>query len=254
MFKPVRTLTLATASFSLATLLMPGALGAGLVQERIPGKDGELTLHAIQHATLALQAGVHTVYVDPVGGSARFEGLPKPTLILVTDIHGDHLNVETLEVVAGEGVPIVAPTAVVEKLPEALKGRAKTLNVGQKAEVAGIPVEAIAAYNLTPDRLRFHEKGRGVGFLLVLAGQRVYLSGDTEDVPEMRALKDVDVAFVCMNLPYTMTVEQAADAVRAFRPKRVYPYHSRGSDLAKFKELVGTDAGVEVRLLDWYAR
>lgn len=252
MFKLAPSLLRAVCGFGLLTMAIPGLLGAGITPERIPGSGGDLTLHPIQHATLALHAGDHTVYVDPVGGAARFEGLPKPTLILVTDIHGDHLNVETLQAVAGEKTPIVAPIAVVEKLPDALKSRATVLNVGQKAEVAGIPIAAIAAYNTTPDRLRFHEKGRGVGFVIVLAGQRIYLSGDTEDIPEMRALKDIDVAFVCMNLPYTMTVEQAADAVRAFRPKRVYPYHSRGSDLAKFKELVGADAGVQVRLLEWY--
>jgi L-ascorbate metabolism protein UlaG (beta-lactamase superfamily) len=109
-------------------------------------------------------------------------------------------------------------------------------------------------YNLTAERLKFHTKGRGNGYVVTLGGKRIYLSGDTEDIPEMLALKNIDVAFVCMNLPYTMTVEQAARAVRAFRPRVVYPYHYRGSDLNKFKELVGTDAGVEVRLREWYPK
>ncbi len=116
----------------------------------------------------------------------------------------------------------------------------------------GIPIEATPAYNLDPNRQQFHPKGRGNGYLLTLGGKRIYLSGDTEDTPEMRALKNIDVAFLCMNLPYTMDVQHAAAAVREFRPKVVYPYHCRGSDLEKFKTLVGSDAGVEVRIRDWY--
>ena len=107
-------------------------------------------------------------------------------------------------------------------------------------------------YNLTADRLKYHNKGRGNGYVFTVGGKRIYISGDTEDIPEMRALKNIDVAFVCMNLPYTMTEEQAASAVREFKPKIVYPYHYRGSDVEKFKKLVGEDSGVEVRLRDWY--
>jgi L-ascorbate metabolism protein UlaG (beta-lactamase superfamily) len=126
------------------------------------------------------------------------------------------------------------------------------LKNGETATLGDIKAEAIPMYNTTPDQLRYHPKGRGNGYVLTLGGKRVYISGDSEDIPEMRALKDIDVAFLCMNLPYTMTVEQAASAVRAFKPKIVYPYHSRGSDLEKFKSLVGSDSGVEVRLRDWY--
>jgi L-ascorbate metabolism protein UlaG (beta-lactamase superfamily) len=127
------------------------------------------------------------------------------------------------------------------------------LTNGQTAPLLGVQIEAVAAYNLTADRAKFHAKGRGNGYVLTLGDKRVYLSGDTEDIPEMRALKNIEVAFLCMNLPYTMTVEQAASAVRAFRPKIVYPYHCRGSDLGQFKKLVGEDSGVEVRIRDWYA-
>jgi L-ascorbate metabolism protein UlaG (beta-lactamase superfamily) len=252
MLKRRHFLTLVTGC-SLKIMATPRLLAAESVRERLPGKDGDVTLHPLQHATLALQAGDHVVYVDPVGGAERFEGLPAPTLILITHIHGDHLNVPTLQAVYGKETPIVAPASVMEKLPDALKSRATTIRAGQKTEATGVSIEAIPAYNTTPERLGYHPKDRGdVGYVLGLAGQRVYLSGDTEDIPEMRALKNIDVAFVCMNLPYTMTVEQAADAVREFKPKRVYPYHYRGSDLAKFKERVGTDVGVDVRLLDWY--
>jgi L-ascorbate metabolism protein UlaG (beta-lactamase superfamily) len=118
--------------------------------------------------------------------------------------------------------------------------------------VAGIAVEANPMYNLTPERLQYHPKGGGNGYVLTFGGKRVYIAGDTEDIPEMRQLRDIDVAFVPMNLPFTMTVAQAADAVREFKPKIVYPYHSRGSDLDEFARRVGTDVGVEVRVHNWY--
>ncbi len=218
----------------------------------IPAAGGDLVVRPVNHATLALQADGRTIYVDPVGGAARFSGLPRPDLILITDIHPDHLDVATLQAVATDKTALVVSPAVSEKLPAAFRSRTTVLANGQTNTVLGVAIDAVAAYNTTPDRVQFHAKGRGNGYVLTLAGKRVYLSGDTEDIPEMRALKQIDVAFVCMNLPYTMTVEQAASAVRAFKPKIVYPYHYRGSDLAKFKELVGSDSGIEVRVRDWY--
>ncbi|MCP5517347.1 MAG: MBL fold metallo-hydrolase [Verrucomicrobiales bacterium] len=230
------------------------AVAADLTGDRIPAAAGEILLHPVQHATLVIGYGEEIIYVDPVGGGEKFRDFPVPTLVLVTDIHGDHLHGPTLEAVAPDTTRIVGPGAVIEQLPEGLKSQAIPLDMGKTTVVSGVKLTAVAAYNTTPERLRYHARGRGVGFLVELGGKRLYLSGDTEDIPEMRALKDVDVAFVCMNLPYTMTVEQAADAVRAFRPGIVYPYHYRGSDLARFKALVGDDAGVEVRLRDWYAQ
>jgi L-ascorbate metabolism protein UlaG (beta-lactamase superfamily) len=220
--------------------------------DAIPTATGDLVLRPINHATLALGWKDLTIYVDPVGGAGRFAGMPKPGLILITDIHGDHLNADTLRAVAGETTRLVAPPTVAQQLPEPFRARTTILGIGETTNVVGVGIEAIAAYNLAPERAKFHSKGRGVGYVLTLGGKRIYLSGDTEDIPEMRALKNIDVAFVCMNLPYTMTPEQAADAVRAFRPKIVYSYHCRGSDLEKFKKLVGEDAGVEVRIRDWY--
>ena len=114
----------------------------------------------------------------------------------------------------------------------------------------GFKLEAVASYNTTPPRKRFHPKGQGNGYVLNLGGKRIYISGDTEGTPEMLALKGIDVAFLCMNLPYTMDVDAAAKAVKAFKPKVVYPYHSRGQDTSKFKALVGGAA--EVRLVNWY--
>jgi L-ascorbate metabolism protein UlaG (beta-lactamase superfamily) len=243
----VLILTFAGSGFPIASQ------AAELSGDTVATQKGNLTIHPINHATLALHWSGTTIYVDPVGGAARFKDLPAPGLILLTDIHGDHLNKETLEAVAKPDTKIVAPPAVAEQLPSGLRERTTVLTNGQNAEVQGIPIEAIAAYNTTPQRQQFHAKGRGNGYVMTLGGKRVYISGDTENTPEMGALKSIDVAFLCMNLPYTMTVEQAAEAVRTFKPKIVYPYHSRGSDLEKFMSLVGADAGSEVRLRDWYS-
>jgi L-ascorbate metabolism protein UlaG (beta-lactamase superfamily) len=218
----------------------------------VPTSEGDLILHPINHATLALGWKNLILFVDPVGGAQRFVELPPPDVILLTDLHGDHFDTKTLKAVAKENTLLVAPPATAALLPAETKARTIVLSGGETQTVAGLRVEAIPAYNLTPERTKFHAKGRGVGYVVTLGGQRVYLSGDTEDIPEMRALKDISVAFVCMNLPYTMTVEQAASAVREFRPKIVYPYHCRGSDLAQFKKLVGEAAGVDVRIRDWY--
>jgi L-ascorbate metabolism protein UlaG (beta-lactamase superfamily) len=242
----------------LAALLVASgpvlAAAAPLTGDRVATKENDMTIHPINHATLALGWKNLTIYVDPVGGAARFAELPRPDLILLTDIHGDHLSADTLKAVAGDKTALVAPAAVAEQLPAELHPLTTVLANGQTQSLLGITIEAIPMYNLTADRAKYHTKGRGNGYVLTLGDKRVYLSGDTEDIPEMRALKNIDVAFLCMNLPYTMTVEQAASAVREFRPKIVYPYHYRGSDLEKFKQLVGDDVGVEVRLRDWYKR
>jgi L-ascorbate metabolism protein UlaG (beta-lactamase superfamily) len=230
----------------------PGADVKALVADVVPTQDGDLKIYPINHATLALQWKGKTIYVDPVGGAKAFEGLPAPDLILVCHTHGDHFDKATLTAVAGKAV-LATPASVAEQMPADLRPRTTVLTNGQRAEIAGIAVEAIPAYNLTQQRLNYHPKGRDNGYVLTLGGKRVYISGDTEDIPEMLALKDIDVAFLCMNLPYTMDVAQAARAVRAFKPRIVYPYHSRGSNVEEFKKLVGTDVGVEVRLRDWYA-
>jgi L-ascorbate metabolism protein UlaG (beta-lactamase superfamily) len=225
---------------------------SALTGDRIATKDGDLIIHPINHATLALGWATLTLYVDPVGGGRPFAALPKPDLILLTDIHGDHLNADTLKAVATDKTQLVAPPAVAAQLPAEFRSRTTILTNGETKSLLGVAIEAVPMYNTTPERAKFHTKGQGNGYVLTFADKRVYLSGDTEDIPELRALMRIDVAFLCMNLPYTMTPEQAASAVREFRPKVVYPYHSRGSDLEKFKKLVGDDVGVEVRLRDWY--
>jgi L-ascorbate metabolism protein UlaG (beta-lactamase superfamily) len=215
--------------------------------------NGDLVVQPINHATFAMSWDGQTIYVDPVGGAERFEGLPSPDLILITDIHGDHLDAETLEAVAAAGTIIVAPAAVVEGLPEILLAQAQTLDNGANTSVLGLNIEAIPMYNLTEERLMYHDKGRGNGYVLTVGGKRIYISGDTEDIPEMRALENIDVAFVCFNLPYTMTEPQAASAVVEFAPAIVYPYHFGESDVNMFAELVAEGGGdIEVRQAVWY--
>ncbi|WP_225413401.1 MBL fold metallo-hydrolase [Stigmatella hybrida] len=213
---------------------------------------GNLTLRPVNHASFVMYWASKTLYVDPVGEASLYEGLPRPDAVFVTDIHGDHLSANTLTALVQEGTVIVAPQAVKDALPAELQAKVQVLANGGTLKVADVSTEAIPMYNLTPERLQFHAKGRGNGYLLTFGATRVYIAGDTEDIPEMRALRNIDVAFIPMNLPYTMTVQQAADAVREFKPKVVYPYHFRESDLAEFTRLVGTDVGVEVRVRDWY--
>ncbi len=237
-------------------MMMTLALALALLAQdstRIATSKGDLEVHPINHATFVMKWDGKTVFVDPVGGGDRFKAFGKPDLVLITDIHGDHLNPDTVKAVATDATKVVAPAACVEKL--AGVAAAKLAN-GEKTKVGEIEIEAIPMYNLTPERKERHTKGRGNGYVVTLGGKRVYISGDTEDIPEMRALKDIDLAFVCMNLPYTMEVEKAADAVLQFKPKVVAPYHYRGmdglSDVGKFKALVSKDPSIEVRLLKWY--
>lgn len=213
----------------------------------------------VEHATAILEWNGITIYIDPVGGAMAFSGQEKPDLILVTDIHGDHLSVETLEALDTEKAKIMMPQAVADKMPEKFTPQIDVLNNGDSKERYDITVEALPMYNLREEALKFHEKGRGNGYVLNIGGERIYFSGDTEDISEMRSLKNIDRAFVCMNLPYTMTPESAADAVLEFKPKQVYPYHYRGnpdvSDVKKFKELVNAgNPEIEVVQLDWYPK
>src|SRR4051812_42458349 len=240
-------------TWQLESISARAATGGELTGDRVQTEQGELIIHPVDHATFLMSWNGKVIYVDPVGGAKGFTQFPRPDLVLVSDIHGDHLDPNTLAGVVTEKTTIVAPSAVANKLPK-LKTQTTVLPNGETKTVAGVQIEAIPMYNLTPDRLKYHSKGRGNGYVLTMGGKRIYISGDTEDIPEMRALKNIDVAFVCMNLPYTMEVEKAASAVQEFKPKVVYPYHYRGSDVEKFKELVSKTPGIEVRLREWYPK
>ena len=214
-------------------------------------------VHPVSHATAVLEWDGTTIYIDPVGDASRFSGYDSPDIVLITDIHGDHFSPETLGALELDNARLIVPEAVARQMRNPMAGKAETLANGADLEAAGIRITAIPMYNLREEALDFHTKGRGNGYVLEKEGARVYFSGDTEDIPEMRALEGIDMAFVCMNLPYTMPVERAADAVLAFTPERVYPYHYRGnpdvSDTGRFRELVEAgNPGIEVIQLDWY--
>ena len=224
---------------------------AALASDTIPAAGGNITITPINHATLQITHGARVIDVDPVA-QANFAALAPPTMILVTDIHGDHLDPATIAKLRGAATKIVAPAAAAAKLDGAV-----VIANGEKKDIDGVTIEAVPMYNLQRGPAAgqvFHDKGRGNGYIVTLGGKRLYIAGDTECTPEMKALKDIDVAFLPMNLPYTMTPVEAADCVKAFKPRIVYPYHYRGQDLQQFADALKGADGVEVRIRDWYEK
>ncbi len=216
--------------------------------ETFQTKTGELKITPIRHASMMIEAGGKVLHIDP-WSQANFDGLPKADLIVITDIHGDHMDPKAIEIVRKPGTQIIAPAAVAKTVTDAT-----VMNNGETRKVDGFTFEAIPMYNEKrgPEPGKFyHDKGRGNGYVITYGGLRIYISGDTEGTPEMRALKNIDVAFVPMNMPNAMPPEEAADAVKVFKPKVVYPFHYRQSDTKLFaKALEGT--GIDVRLRNWY--
>jgi L-ascorbate metabolism protein UlaG (beta-lactamase superfamily) len=248
-------------SIIAAAICFLGCVSASNAQlsapDNIQTTSGLLTIQPVQHASLVLSVKETTIYADPTGAD-NYKGLTPPTIILITDIHGDHFDIKTIDAVKTANTILVVPQVVADKLPDADKNHLVILKNGDNSTQAGVSIMAIPMYNLPESPDAKHTKGRGNGYVLGIGGKNIYISGDTQGIPEMRSLKNIDVAFVCMNLPYTMDIKEAADAVLAFKPKIVYPYHYRGqnglSDINGFKTLV--DEGkqpVEVRLRNWYS-
>jgi L-ascorbate metabolism protein UlaG (beta-lactamase superfamily) len=219
--------------------------------DTIPASGGDITITPLNHATLQIKHGPHVIDVDPVA-QATYTGLAAPDVILITDIHPDHLDPATVAKLKTDKTTIVTPQAAAAKLT----GTKVVMANGETKTVDGISIEAVPMYNLQRGPSAgtlFHDKGRGNGYILTLGGKRIYIAGDTECTPEMKALTNIDVAFMPMNLPYTMPPSEAADCAKAFKPKIVYPYHYRGQKPEEFAgALKGT--GIEVRLRDWYAQ
>lgn len=214
---------------------------------------GSISIFPISHASLALAAPGLTIYADPVGEPAMYEDLPPADLILITHEHSDHYSAETLGALVGDNTRLITNPAVYDMLPDELQSKATRMANGEATEIMDITVDTVPAWNTTPERQQYHPQGRDNGYVLNIGNRLIYIAGDTEDTPVMRSLDDIALAFVPMNLPYTMDVEQAASAVLEFAPEVVYPYHYRGSDVKQFKSLV--DAGgkpIEVRLGPWY--
>jgi L-ascorbate metabolism protein UlaG (beta-lactamase superfamily) len=247
---------LATAAASGAVTLLPFAAHAAAHSGNVfETEAGEITVHPVSHASFVMETPKGVIYVDPVGDASAYADFAAPDLILITHEHGDHYSEETLTAIVAEGTEIISNPAVFAMLSEGLKSQARRVGNGEVATFAGMNIEAIPAYNTTEGRLQFHPEGRDNGYVLNFDGFRVYISGDTEDIPEMRRLQDIDLAFVCMNLPFTMDANAAASAVSEFAPTYVYPYHYRGrdggtQDPESFAKMVGGE--VEVRMGDWY--
>ncbi len=220
--------------------------------DQLATAEGDIVFHPINHATFIMGWNGKVIYNDPVGGAARFTGLPRPDIILISHDHSDHFDALTLAAVKGTNTVILAPRIVYNSLSAALKAITTVLTNNSSTNLMGMSIAAIPAYNLTQS---YHPKGVGNGYVVTIAGKRIYIAGDTEDISEMRTLADIDVAFVCVNLPFTMSVPKAVSAIRAFRPKVVYPYHYTGTsttDMTLLKKQIGTDLGIEVRQRAWY--
>ncbi len=238
-----RALALATV-FTVVFALPTAAAPAQTFQTA----SGAVTITPIYHAAAKIEGGGNRIYIDPAK-PAKVDGLPPGDLILITDIHGDHMDPADVSALSRPGTVVIAPAAVQKTVTAA-----RVLSNGQSTTWHAWKITAVPMYNIKhmqPSGAPYHEKGRGNGYILTYGGKNFYFAGDTEGTPEMRALKNIDVAFIPMNLPYTMTPEEAADAVRAFHPKVAIPYHYKGQDITKFRDAL-KGSGVEVRLLNWY--
>jgi L-ascorbate metabolism protein UlaG (beta-lactamase superfamily) len=215
-------------------------------QDTFKTDAGDLKITFIGHATLMLSLKGKVIHVDPWTKLADYSKLPKADLILITHEHFDHLDIKAIDTVKKDGTAIIANEAAAKQIPGAM-----VLKNGTIKEVQGIRIEAVPAYNIVNMRnpgVPFHPQGVGNGYVVKLGGKRIYIAGDTENTPEMKALKGIDIAFLPMNLPYTMTPEMVADAAKAFRPKVLYPYHYGDTDTARLVELLKNEKEIEVRI------
>lgn len=192
--------------------------------------------------------GGKIIHVDPYSVLTDYTAFPKADIILVTHEHGDHLDLKAIKAIRAPGARVVSNEAASGKLEGGI-----TMKNGESKEIDGIRIEAVPAYNIVnkrPDGSPFHPRGVGNGYVLTFGSERVYVAGDTENIPEMKALKNIDIAFLPMNLPYTMSPEMVADAARMFKPKILYPYHFGETDLSKLTDALGRGSGIEIRFRD----
>jgi L-ascorbate metabolism protein UlaG (beta-lactamase superfamily) len=215
-------------------------------EDTIRTSTGDLTITFIGHGTLMFRHGGKVIHVDPVGREGDYTSLPDADLILVTHEHGDHLDPAAVAEIMKAGTSIVVSPSCEGRLEGA-----QVIRNGEETEAAGYRIQAVPAYNivhLSSEGQPYHPRGRGNGYIITFGDTRVYVAGDTENTPEMKALKDIDVAFLPMNLPYTMTPEMVADAARALRPRILYPYHFGETDTNELVRLMAGEEGIEVRV------
>jgi L-ascorbate metabolism protein UlaG (beta-lactamase superfamily) len=224
----------------------PEGGAAAFEHDVIPTAGGDLKITFIGHASLMFAFGGKVIYSDPVGQYGDFSGLPKADVVLAAHEHGDHFDLETIGKISKNGTKVVMTPLCAEKLPGGV-----VLKNGESATVEGIRIEAVPAYNLVHMRspgVPYHAKGLGNGYVITFGDKRVYVAGDTENIPEMKALGRIDVAFLPMNLPYTMTPEMVADAARMVKPGILYPYHTTDTDTSRLLPLLKDEKGIEVRI------
>ncbi|MGD1009946.1 MAG: MBL fold metallo-hydrolase [Candidatus Aminicenantales bacterium] len=240
------------SKFVLAVLVL-GFGFAGLAaakgkfeEDTIPTSKGNLVLTFLGHGSLMMGFGGKIIQVDPFSQVADYSQLPKADLVLITHDHYDHLDLKALQAILKPETIIVASKACAGKVKDAV-----IMGNGDSRTDLDLAIEAVPAYNIVnkrPDGNPFHPKGAGNGYIVTFGDKRVYIAGDTENTPEMRALKNIDVAFLPMNLPYTMTPGMVADAAKAFRPRILYPYHFGETDTSKLVKLLQAEKGIEVRV------
>lgn len=238
-------ITILCAGMLISMAVVAGA-GQAFETDVFPTAEGDLTIAFIGHGTLMLSVGGKVIHVDPVGQYADYGKMPKADLILVTHEHSDHLDLKAVGLVGKAGTAIVANGTAGRQL----KGSIVMKN-GDVREAGGFRIEAVPAYNLVHMRspgVPYHPKGVGNGYVVTCGGKRIYIAGDTENTPEMKALKGIDIAFLPMNLPYTMTPEMVADAAKVFRPRVLYPYHFGSTKTDRLKDLLKNEKDIEVRI------
>ena len=214
--------------------------------DKIKTGQGDITITFLGHATLILSYAGKVIHIDPVLEYADYSTLPKADLILVTHEHGDHLDLKAINAVRTGATALV----VTENAAKQVTGGIVLKN-GDEKTIQGFQIAAVPAYNLVNMRspgVPFHARGVGNGYIITCGDQRIYIAGDTENIPEMKSLKNINIAFLPMNLPYTMTPEMVADAARAFRPQILYPYHYGNTDTKKLINLLKDEKYIEVRI------
>jgi L-ascorbate metabolism protein UlaG (beta-lactamase superfamily) len=222
-----------------------------LTGDHLSTTNGDAVIHPINHASFVMSWNGRMIYNDPVGGAAPYAGLPRADLILVSHSHSDHYDATTLNAVKGTNCVIVVPLAVYNAMSTSLRSNAMVLAYNATTNVMDVAIQAVPGYNGN------HAFGINNCYVLTIGGKRIFTSGDTGDVPEIRALTNIDVAFLCMNVPFTTDARGATNMIRAMRPKVVYPYHYRDqsgttTNAPVFKQWLGADLGIEVRLRGWY--
>jgi L-ascorbate metabolism protein UlaG (beta-lactamase superfamily) len=241
----VKKRTLALGLFAMVSASGTAAQNS-FEEDMFQTSAGELKITFIGHGTLMFTFGDMVIHVDPWSRAADYDGMPKADLVLVTHEHGDHLDAAAIETLTKENTSLVLTPLCAEQLE-----RGTVIRNGERRTIAGVTVEAVPAYNLKNlrrDGSPFHPKGVGNGYVLTFGDMRVYVAGDTENTTEMKALTEIDVAFLPMNLPYTMDPEMVADAARAFKPRILYPYHFGETDVSQLQRLLAGEPEIEVRV------